>query len=286
MSNIDNFIPEIWEAELETEFHANQIVIPTVRQEFTGIFGAGNKVKITGAVDVAIGDYAAASRTLTTQNLSDDGIDLDIDQEKYFSFYVDSIDEVQAAGSFDAYTTSAGEAMAEDAESFLLGKMLSQSWTLNVTGATPLTIDSYDDAKTAALKTMTFLNNKKIPASNRYLAVNPAFAEYLISGLSDAALAGGGEELRNGQIARIWGFTVLQTPLLGDQSKPTCVGYHERSVGFVSQIQSLRSLPAQTKIATQVDGLNVYGGRVLRQQAIGSFVSGGVSQNAFSSFLS
>ena len=283
---IDNFIPEIWEPELETEFHANQIVIPTVRQSFTGILAAGNKVHITGAPDVSIQNYAS-TRTLSTESLSDDGLDIDIDQEKAFSFYVDDIDEVQAAGSFEDYTTAAGQALSEDAETYLLNAMLSQSWSLNVTGDSPVTVNSYATAKTAMLNARKHLNRKKVPNVNRFAVVNPDFATYLIDGLSDVALAGGGEELRNGQIARIWGFTVLESPLLGAaDGKPRFVAYHSDAVGFVSQIQNLEALRATDRFADIVRGLNVYGGKVIRQHAVASFVSGGTTQNAFSSFLS
>lgn len=283
---IDNFIPEIWEPELETEFHAAQIVIPTVRQSFEGILAAGNKVKITGAPDVSIQDYAA-TRTLTTELLNDDGLDLSIDQEKAFSFYVDDIDVVQAAGSFDAYTRAAGEALAEDAETYLLNTMLSGSWSLNVTGDSPVTVNSYATAKTALLNARKFLNRKKVPIGNRYAVCNPEFVSYLIDGLSDNSIAGGSEELRNGVVARIWGMTVLESPLLGaNDGKPRFIAYHGDTVGFVSQIQSLEAVRATDRFADIVRGLNVYGAKVIRQQAVASFVSGGASQNAFSSFLS
>lgn len=283
---IDNFIPEIWEPELETEFHANQIVIPTVRQDFTGILAAGNTVHITGAPDVSIQDYSS-TRTLSTEALKDDGLDLLIDQEKAFSFYVDDIDRVQAAGSFEAYTTSAGEALAEDAETYLLDTMLAGSWSLNVTGDSPVTVNSYASAKTALLNARKFLNKKKVATGNRYAVVNPDFATYLVDGLSDNSIAGGSDELRNGVIARVWGFTILESPLLGaNDGKPRFVAYNGRSVGFVSQIQKMEALRATDRFDDIVRGLNVYGAKVIRQQAVASFVSGGTTQNAFSSFLS
>lgn len=283
---IDNFIPEIWEPELETEFHANQIVIPTVRQSFSGIFGAGNTVHITGAPDVSIQDYSS-TRTLTTEALKDDGLDLAIDQEKAFSFYVDDIDRVQAAGSFEAYTQAAGAALAEDAETYLLDTMQSGSWTLNVTGDSPVTVNSYATAKTALLNARKFLNRKKVPTSNRYAVCNPEFVSYLIDGLSDNSIAGGSDELRNGMVARIWGLTVLESPLLGaNDGKPRFIAYHGDTVGFVSQINKLEALRATDRFDDIVRGLNVYGAKVIRQQAVASFVSGGTTQNAFSSFLS
>lgn len=282
---IDNFIPEIWSAAVETEFLAAQVVIPTVNGKYDGEATRGNTVKITGAVTPTITDYSS-SRTVTAEAMNDDGQDLAIDQEEAFAFIVDDIDRVQAAGTMEDWTASAGRALAESAEDYLLNKFLTESWTLNVTGASPLTIDSYADAKAAALKVRTFLNNKKIPTSDRFLVVNPAFSEYLVDGLSESALASAENELRNGQIARIWGFNVLESPLLGDQSKPTCVGYHTASAAYVGQIAQTEALRHQTKFADIVRGLNVYGAKVTRQVAIGSFVSGGVSQNAFSSFLS
>jgi hypothetical protein len=283
---IDNFIPEIWAASLETEFLASQVVIPTVSGKYDGEIRVGNTVHITGAVTPTIVDYGGAGRSITAEALADDGIDLLIDQEKAFSFIVDDIDKRQAAGSMEDYTTSAGRALAEDAESYLLTKMLTESWTQNVTGASPTSVTTYATAKAAVLKIRTFLNNKKIPTGDRYLVVNPAFSEFLVDGLSDVALAGGSDELRNGQIARAWGFTILESPLLGDQSKPTAIGYHTVSAAFAAQIAEVEALRHQTKFADIVRGLDVYGAKVVRQQAIASYVSGGTTQNAFSSFLS
>lgn len=283
---IDNFIPEIWSAALETEFKAAQIVIPTVAGKYDGEATRGNTVKITGAVTPTIVDYKAASRVITAEALDDDGQDLLIDQEKAFSFVVDDIDTVQAAGSLDAYTTSAGAALAEDAESFILNKLLTESISLNVTGSSPVTIDNAAKAKAAILSIRTKLNQNKIPTGNRFVVVNPVFASFLIDGLSDVSIAGGNDELRNGFIGRLYGFDVLESPLLGDQTKPTAVGYHTNGVAFVNQIDSVEALRHQTKFADIVRGLNVYGGKVIRQELTASFVSGGVTANATSAFLS
>jgi hypothetical protein len=283
---IDNFIPEIWAAQLETEFLASQIVIPTVSTKFQGDATRGNTVKITGAVTPTIVDYKDAGRSITAEALDDDGQDLSIDQEKAFSFLVDDIDVVQSAGSLGDYTTAAGQALAEDAESFLLNKMLTESVSLNVTGSSPVTIDSADKARAAILKVRTDLNKKKIPTGNRFAVVNPVFASFLIDGLSDVSIAGGNDELRNGFIGRLYGFDILESPLLGDGEKPTVVGYHSAGVAFVGQMDRLEALRHQTKFSDIVRGLSVYGGKVFRQELTASFVSGGVTANPISPFLS
>lgn len=283
---VDNFIPEIWAPELELEFHAAQIIIPTTNREYEGQVSSGNKVKITGAQTPSIIDYKAAGRVINPEDLNDDGIDLLIDQEKAFGFNVDDVNRAQAAGSLDGYTTAAGQALAEDAERYVAGLLLSQSRGLNITGSSPVTVDTPAKARTALLAIRTYLNQQKLPQSQRFAAVNPAFASLLIDQLSDASYAGGDTELRNGVIGRIYGMTVLESPILGNQALPTAVGYHSMGVAFASQITEVEALRNPNKFADIVRGLNVYGARVIRQNLVASYVSGGVSQNAVNTFLS
>jgi len=286
-TTIGHFIPDIWAAELEVQLHSFGIIAPTWAQPYEGEIVRGNEVKITGAVDPTISDYAS-SRSITSEDLNDDGQSLAIDQEKAFAFNVDDIDKVQAAGDLGAYTTAAAEKLAETAETYLAGLLLSQSYALNVTGSSPVTIDSYAKAKTALLKLKTRLDLQKVPSSNRFACINPAFAEYLMDGLSDAALAGGDEELRNGQIGRgkLYGFTVLNSPLLGTSTVPTAAAYHQSAVAYADQINQMETLRHPTKFADIVRGLHVYGAKVTRQPKIASYVSVGVAQNPVNQFLS
>jgi hypothetical protein len=282
---IDNFIPDIWSAAVEEEYLATQVVIPTVTGKYEGDVSRGNTVKITGAVVPTITDYSS-TRTITAEAINDDGQDLNIDQEKAWSIILDDIDKVQAAGSLEAWASSAGRALAEDAESFMINKLLTQSWSLNVTGDTPLTVTTYAHAKAVLLAVRKHLTNRKVPEGNRFAVANPAFVTLLLDGLADNSIAGGSNELRNGYVTRLFGMDILESPLVGDQAKPTVIGYHESSAAFVSQIQETEALRHQTKFADIVRGLNVYGGKVIRQFGAASFVSGGTTQNAFSSFLS
>lgn len=282
---VDNFLEDLWTDAVETEFLAQQIVIPTVNGKYTGEVTQGAKIKITGAVTPTISDYAS-TRTATPEALNDDGQDLLIDQADSWSIILDDIDKIQAAGDLMEWAASAGAALAETSEQYIIDQIKSQSWTLNVTGASPLTIDSYEDAKLALLRTREHLTKKKIPNSNRFAVVNPEFASYLLDGLSDVSVSGGNDELRNGFVARMYGFTILESPLVGEAGKPTVLAYHSNTVAYVNQLQETETLRHQTKFGDIVRGLNVYGGKVVRQVGVSSFVSGGASQNAFSSFLS
>jgi hypothetical protein len=117
--------------------------------------------------------------------------------------------------------------------------------------------------------------NAKVPASGRYVVVNPDMADLLIQGLDDASVAGTDAELRNGVIGRLYGFTVVESPLLESAGTPAAMSYHESMVGFVNQIQSLESLRNPTKFADIVRGLNVYGAKVIKADAVYKYVSDG-----------
>jgi hypothetical protein len=262
---IDNFIPEVWAAGVTQSFIANQVVIPTLNNAFTGEVTAGNKVHIINATTPTIADYSA-TRTITAEALADTEVVLDIDQEKAFSVNVDDVDRVQASSEFAPWVDSAGRALAEDAETYLLDLMIA-----GATNGNPgdVVMDTADEAKAAVREIRKVMANNKVPAGGRFLVVNPDMADLLIQGLDDVSVAGTDSELRNGVIGRLYGFTVVESPLLENATgTPGAIGYHESMVGFINQIQSLESLRNPTKFADIVRGLNVYGGKVIKNEAV------------------
>lgn len=267
---IDNFIPEIWAAGVTTAFTANQVVIPTLTQTYSGEATKGNTVHIIGATTPTIVDYAAAGRTIDAEALADTEVTLLIDQERAFSVNVDDVDAVQAAGSFDAWVQSAGAALGEDAEEAVLAAMVAGG-TSAVT--TPAAVDTTEEALAAIRAIRLALTKAKVPAADRFVAVNPAMADLLVAGLSQVQIAGGDNELRNGQIARLYGMTVLETPLFAEATKPVAVGYHSSAVAFVAQIDKVESLRNPSKFADIVRGLNVFGTKVTRPAAVVKYVS-------------
>jgi hypothetical protein len=267
---IDNFIPEIWAAGVTQSFIANQVVIPTLNNQFTGAVAAGNKVNIINATTPTVVDYKTAGRTISAEALNDTEVELLIDQEKAFSVNVDDVDRVQASSEFGPWVDSAGRALAEDAEDYVLGLMVAGATNANSGG---IEVDTFAEAKQAVRDIRKSMANAKVPAAGRYLVVNPDFADLLIGGLDDASVAGTDNELRNGVIGRLYGFTVVESPLLEAAGTPAAVGYHEAMVGFISQIQSLESLRNPTKFADIVRGLNVYGGKVIKNEAVVKYIS-------------
>tara|TARA_R100001460_G_scaffold2077_8_gene7105 strand:- start:1926 stop:2732 length:807 start_codon:yes stop_codon:yes gene_type:complete len=265
---IDNFIPEVWAAGVTQSFIANQVVIPTLNTQFTGTVTRGNQVHIINATTPTIVDYKAAGRSITAEALNDTEVLLDIDQEKAFSVNIDDVDAVQASSEFGPWVDSAGRALAEDAEDYLLDQMLAGATDSN---SGSVVVDSAAKALTGVLDMRTAMSTAKVPANGRFLVVSPNYADLLIQGLDDVSVAGNDTELRNGVIGRIYGFQVLESPLFA--SGAGAIAYHENMVGFVNQIQSLESLRNPTKFSDIVRGLNVYGAKVLKSDAVYKYMS-------------
>lgn len=266
---ITNFIPEVWSAGVTQSFIANQIVIPTLNTQYSGVASRGNTVHIINATTPTITDYAAAGRSITAEALADTEVQLLIDQEKAFSVNVDDVDRVQAAGEFNAWTEAAGRALAEDAEEYVLSQMFSGASDAN-TGA--VVVDTAAEAKAAIREIRKTMAENKVPASGRFVVVNPDFADLLLQDLSDVSTAGSSTELRDGAILRLYGMDVIESPLTG-QANPAAIGYHQDMVAFVNQVQDVESLRNPTKFADIVRGLNVYGAKVVKSEAVVKYVS-------------
>ena len=266
---ITNFIPEVWSAGVTQSFIANQIVIPTLNTQYSGVASRGNTVHIINATTPTITDYAAAGRSITAEALADTEVQLLIDQEKAFSVNVDDVDRVQAAGEFNAWTEAAGRALAEDAEEYVLSQMFSGASDAN-TGA--VVVDTAAEAKAAIREIRKTMATNKVPASGRFVVVNPDFADLLLQDLSDVSTAGSSSELRDGAILRLYGMDVIESPLTG-QANPAAIGYHQDMVAFVNQVQDVESLRNPTKFADIVRGLNVYGAKVVKSEAVVKYVS-------------
>lgn len=263
---ITNFIPEVWSALLMERWNQEVVFAQLVNREYEGEAAKGNTVHITGVVAPTVKDYKAAGRTTSADSISDTGIDLLIDQEKSFDFYVDDIDRVQAAGGLGAYTTAAGDALAEDTDRFIADMMVELGTEL--TGPTPVDgDDAFDLIRDARKK----LNKTNVPSGGRVLACNAEFEALLLgadSKLTGFDTSGDTNGLRLATVGTLLGFRIITTNNLPSVDHPQFVAWSPRAAAFVSQIDQIEPLRAQSKFADRVRGLHVYGGNVIRPEGV------------------
>lgn len=264
---ITNFIPEIWSAAVAEALQAQAVIAPIVSRQYEGDARRGNQVNVTGVIVPTITDYAAASRTTSAEDLTDDGDSLLIDQEKSFDFHVDDIDRVQAAGSFEAWTTAAGRALANDADAYIGAQMVANGTTLStdisdVGGAS----NPGNAAHTILRDARKALNKADIPGGMRFALINAEFEAHLLgadSKLTSVDTSGSPAGFRQAVIGQYMQFTVVTSNLLPELDAPEAVFFWAPAVPYVSQIDQTEGMRSHTKFADRVRGLHVYGAKVL-----------------------
>lgn len=263
---IDNFIPELWAAATLERWVQESVFAALVDRKYEGLATKGNTVHITGVVPPVVKDYKAAGRVTTADAISDTGVDLLIDQEKSVDFFVDDIDEVQAAGSLADYTNAAADALIIDADEFIANMLVADG---NVMAYSSVTtgdgaFDVFADARKA-------LNLQNVPNANRVAAVNAAFERLLLdsdSKLTAVDKSGDNNGLRNATVGRILDFRVVTTNALPESDSPQAVFFTPTALAYVSQIDKVEGLRAETRFADRIRMLHVFGGKVVRPEGI------------------
>jgi hypothetical protein len=266
---VTNFIPEIWSAAVAQALQDTAVIAPITNTQYEGEASRGNQVHITGVIPPTVTDYAAATRTTTAEDLSDDGDTLLINQEKSFDFHVDDIDRVQAAGSFESWTTAAGRALGEDADAYIAARAIAEGTNATATlgGATALNADTDGSATWNAIRDFRkILNKASVPAGERFLLMNAEFEANLLA--NDAKLAKADESgtpagLRDATLGRVLGFTLVVSNQLPVSDFPQAVAFWRPALAYVSQIDKVDGMRSHTKFADRVRGLHVYGSKVV-----------------------
>ena len=92
------FIPSVWAARLLTALEATLVYgqAHVANRDYEGeIREAGSSVRIASVGDVNIGSYTKNTDINDPEVLDDSTQTLNIDQAKYFNFFVDSVDRAQ-----------------------------------------------------------------------------------------------------------------------------------------------------------------------------------------------
>lgn len=266
---ITHFIPELWAAAMLERWN-NMIVFPAlVNREYEGLATKGNTVKITGVVQPEIKDYKANNRTTNPDAITDTNVDLLIDQEKSFDFYVDDIDRVQAAGGFAPYTKAAANGLLQDADQFIAQAMVDGGTA--IPGALPTDGDDAYDLIRDARKAMT---KASAPVDGRVIVCNAEFEGLLLgadSKLTSFDTSGDGQGLREATLGKLLGFRIVTSNNLPENDSPQFLAFHPDGAAYVSQIDTVEGMRAQNKFADRIRGLHVYGGTVIRPEGVFCF---------------
>ncbi len=283
------FTPEIWSGKLLVKFYDSTVLAAISNTDYEGeIKAQGDKVIIRTRATITVNKYKKGMK-LNYEHPESEATDLVIDQAEYFAFELKDVDKYQSdLNLMNEWTDDASEQMKIQVDRNVLSVVYSQvvaenagatagriSKDINLgTSAAPLEVD-----KTNILDVIvdmgTVLDEQNVPENGRYIIL-PARICGMIkkSDLKDASLAGDGTSImRNGRLGMIDRFTIYSSNLLHvDAGKYDVIFGHKAALTFASQITEIENLKNPDDFGTFTRGLQVYGFKVIKGEAMGHAV--------------
>lgn len=276
-----NFIPTVWASRLLTALSAALVYgqRSVVNRDYEGeIRSAGNTVKIASIGDVSIGEYTKDEDISDPEALTDDEQTLTIDQQRYFNFYVDSIDRAQQnVNVLDEAMRRSAWALRDVADRFLADLMEQAVPNGNKIGSntTPI-VPTKDDAYEYLVDLGVKLDEANVPIEGRFVIV-PAWFHGLL--LKDERFirtgAAGDRRLRNGEVGEAAGFSILKSnnvPAISGAKYKILAG-HSMATAYVEQVLDVQTYKPEKRFGDAVKGLHVYGAKVVRPSALACLVA-------------
>lgn len=297
-----NFIPEVWSGKLQVKFYKSTVLGEITNNDWEGeIKGQGDKVNIRTIPTITIRSYTKG-QNLTSEVPQSAPLELLIDKGKYFAVVLDDVDAVQAdVKLMDMFTNDASQQMKIAIDGDVLGSVYADAAAANK-GATAGAISGdINLGATGAPRQCTsanvldmildmgqVLDEQNVPEDGRWVVI-PAWMASLVkrSDLKQAYLTGDSvTPLRNGKIGMIDRFTVFVsnnlakvTDLGSDAAAGGTGGAADSqawrilagtrdAISFASQITNVESLRAQSTFGNIMRGLNVYGYKVTKPEAL------------------
>lgn len=290
-----NFIPEIWSGKLIENFYDATVLAAISNTDYEGeIRSMGDTVNIRTTPEIEINTYVKG-QTLKNQNPNKEKLQLVIDKGKYFSCIEDDVDKIQSdIVLMDKWSKDASERMKIQIDKHILVDILpdvdsnnkgasagriSGNINLGVTGV-PVVLTSKNVIDTI-IDIGVVLDEANAPEQDRFLVIPAKMAGYIKrSDLKDASLTGDSESpLRNGRLGMIDRFTLyvshnLKSTTVGGRGRSefTIIGGHKMGLTFASQMTNTERLRSETTFGDIVRGLQVYGYKVVKPEALATAV--------------
>lgn len=284
-------IPELWHGKWNVKFYDATLLNAIANTDYQGVISKqGDKVIIRNLPDIEIGDYVIGQSLPPSQRPVASNIELLIDRAKYFRFAVDDIDAVQTDMELmNSWMDDATQQSKIVIDTDILGGITGDvaaanqgatagvnSGLFNLGTATAAAGITTANAVDYLLSLGTVLDEQNVPEQGRFVVLPPWFVNRLKrSELKQAYLTGDSvTPLRNGKVGMIDRFEVYSSNLLSTATDSSSHLYtnilagHKVATTFASQMTKMESIRAESSFAQQVRGLQVYGYKVVKPEAL------------------
>ena len=294
-----NWAPAIYSQKVLKYFRRASVVEAITNTDYSGeIENFGDTVNIIKEPTITVASYGRGT-TVNTQELTDDQIQMTVDQGNYFAFKVDDIEERQSHVNWEALSTSAGAYALKKNYDYNVLKAIADNAATDSnlgTAGSAVSINVVNEALNMLSTAQQILDENDVPEENRWCVAPPQFWTQIrlaktdaagAPAILDAAATGNQSALMNGRITdrKIHGFDLFQsnTMVVGAAGSAGAATFgpsstsgemyvlfgHMSAVATASSIAKTEVIRDPDSFADIVRGHHVFGRKVLRGSGSG-----------------
>ncbi|MFR4986977.1 MAG: P22 phage major capsid protein family protein [Lachnospirales bacterium] len=270
--SITTFIPEVWSARLLDNLNKNLVFANLVNRDYEGeIKQYGDKVHINSLNEITTKTYTRNTDIDAPEELATTEQMLEINQGDYFNIGIDDVDRVQArAELMDKAMANASYKLAEKVDTYI-GGLLKEGKLKDGLGADGSAIViNKENAYEFLVKMRTVLDKGNVPKQGRWVVLPPEFEGFMLLDPRFAYNTGASESrLLNGSVGRAAGFDIyISNNVPNSSNEYKIIGSYNGSCTYANQIIKTEAYRPEKRFSDAVKGLNIYGGKVTRENAI------------------
>jgi hypothetical protein len=264
MAYAANFIPEIWSAKTQKIYDKIIVMKKLVNTDHEGeVKKAGDTVHVRSFGEITIRNYTR-EQTLTMDTLVDPMSDLTIDQEKYFAFNVDDVDDAQAdINIMNGYTKRAADAIARTVDQHLHAQYANVD-SGNILGSSSAPITLTKDNIYFYCTELRRLMKDDNATGEINLVVDPTREALMLNSPEFVRATGLGDRVvQDGEIGRIAGMRVhCSTNLNSSSGNRPILALTKDLISFADQLAKVEMVRPSGQFVDVFKGLYVYGSKV------------------------
>ena len=266
---VNNFIQSIWSKKIQDDLEKKCKLVDNCLRDYEGDCKYAGSVKILGVGEPTIGDYTKVGDSgINVEEMSDKAQLLEINQAKYFAFYVDDINQAQSVpGLKEKYQEKAVHKLAVERDTYVAG--LIKTVTSNVTTATAKTAEAVKTAIDSAIVALRERNFDEEGVIEITPAVYNLFKNDLI-----AKSTNNPEYIKKGIVGMYDDFEVVMSNNLAKDSGSSGTNYAycdvrgKKAIAFAGQINEVEALRSEKYFKDLVRGLDTFGAKVIDENRI------------------
>ena len=257
---VTNFIQTIWSKKIQDDLELKCKLVENCLHEYEGDCKYARSVKILGVGEPTIGTYTG--QKITYEEMSDKGQTLTIDQQNYFAFLVDDVDQAQSVpGLAEKYQEKAVHGLAVMRDAYIAELIKGATNATTADSADREGIKNAIDAAIVALRERNFDEEGVIEITP---AVYNLFKNELITLSTNNP-----EYIKKGIVGVYDDFKVIMSNgLAKDSSYAYCCVRGKKAIAFAGQINEVEAGRHQDFFKDYIRGLDTFGAKVIDEARI------------------